>query len=69
MHYYYKVSDGSRMDFEDFMSYVELIMQENDDSVFENWFSHDDFSAIAAYNYINDLLTNDKRISKLYCDP
>lgn len=54
--YYYKVSDSSNMDFEDFLSYIIFIKQEYVDFVFDNWFCEDDFPSPDAFNYIKEIL-------------
>lgn len=54
--YYYKVSDGNNMDFEDFLTYIIFLKQEYGDFVFDNWFCEDDFSSPDAFNYIKEIL-------------
>jgi hypothetical protein len=53
--YFYKVSDGSIMNLEDFLSYIVFLKTYNVDFVFDEWFSESDFSSVEAYNFIKKI--------------
>lgn len=53
---FYIASDGSSMELEDFLCYLSFKKEEQDDFIFDAWFSEDDFSSKEAFDIVKKRL-------------
>lgn len=54
--FYYVTSDGSNMEIDDFLAYVNWLEEEEIQFAFEAWFDENDFSSPEAYAFVKEIL-------------